>query len=156
MLSDFHIGHMGKLYGLYAGLTIPTFSSSCTVPEISSCHFSILCCSVSVNKHGSCRQIGSFFTWPLNIACTTQLLIHLSVSLNSSTVTWRIRSHSLSVLSIYSGTEVTPRWETPNPQLQPCLGYGDSLSLELTSHNPFSTEFSWITINKWGFCTRVY
>ena len=33
----FHTGHMGELYGLCVGLTIPTFSSSCIILDISSC-----------------------------------------------------------------------------------------------------------------------
>ena len=96
---------MGELYGLCAGLVIPTSSNSCTVLDISSCPPGNLYCLTLVIWCSFGRQIGSCFTWPLNIACTAQALMHLCQSLYSPTVVWRARPHNVSMPRMYSWTE---------------------------------------------------
>ena len=83
---------------------MPTFSISCTILDISSCPPRSLYCLTLVIWRGFGKQIGSCFTWPLNIACTTWTLMHLCQSLNSPTVVWRARPHKISMPRMYSWT----------------------------------------------------
>lgn len=150
---------MGELYGLCAGLMIPTFSRSCTIPDISSCPPRSLYCLVLVILCGLGRCKSLCFPWPLNIACTIQILVHLSLSLNSPTVVWSVRPHSMSMPKMYSGIgaiDIRLGRETPDPHFQPRLGDRNVLPLRSTSHHSVSLEFSWITINNSSFCTFVH
>lgn len=50
--------------------------------------------------------MGSVFAYPLKIACTTRMLIHLFLSLNSPTLVWRVRPHRMSTPNMNSGIGV--------------------------------------------------
>lgn len=50
--------------------------------------------------------MGSVFAYPLKIACTTRMLIHLFLSPNSPTLVWRVRPHRMSTPNMNSGIGV--------------------------------------------------
>lgn len=52
------------------------------------------------------KKKGSIFTRSLTIACTTWLLKHLCLNLNTPTVVWRVRPNRMSMPKMYSGIGV--------------------------------------------------
>lgn len=151
---------MGELYGLCAGLMVPTFLSSCTVLEISSCLLGSLYCFVLVIWCSSGRWMGSCFSRLLNITCTP---IHLSLSLNSPTFVRGVRLHNMLIPGKYFFIQywgirhiIYLGWEILNSQLQPSLVYRGGLSPKPTNHSPASIKFSWVTIDNWNFFTCAH